>query len=131
MALIFLSMLGVREQEASQLLAGASIALYAITYVVLFALPLLGSRALRSALPVWVKAASLCGLVSSLVALVVTVYPIVNVTSRLEYALKISAVVALSNLAGVVIYRAGRKRAELLHFARTAAHDENLTAGRP
>jgi amino acid transporter len=128
MALIFLSMLGVREQEASQLLAGASIALYAITYVVLFALPLLGSRALRSALPTWVKLASLCGLVSSLVALVVTVYPIVSVTSRLEYALKISAVVALSNLAGVVIYRAGRKRAARMLLARAAAHDENLAA---
>jgi len=130
MALIFLSMLGVREQEASQLLAGASIALYAITYVVLFALPLLGSRALRSALPLWVKAASLCGLVSSLVALVVTIYPIVSVTSRLEYALKISAVVALSNLAGVVIYRAGRKRAARLLLDRASAHDENLAADR-
>jgi amino acid transporter len=125
MALIFLSMLGVREQEASQLLAGASIALYAITYVVLFALPLLGSRALRSALPLWVKLASLCGLVSSLVALVVTVYPIVSVTSRLEYALKISAVVVLANLAGVVIYRAGRKRAGRLVFERAAAQDSN------
>jgi amino acid transporter len=119
MALIFLSMLGVREQEASQLLQGASIALYAITYVVLFALPLLGSRALRNALPAWVKLAAMCGLVSSLVALGVTVYPIVNVTSRFEYALKISAVVLLANVAGVVIYRAGRKRAERLRFEET------------
>jgi amino acid transporter len=119
MALIFLSMLGVREQEASQLLQGASIALYAITYVVFFALPLLGSRALRNALPAWVKLAAMCGLVSSLVALGVTVYPIVNVTSRFEYALKISAVVLLANLAGVVIYRAGRKRAERLRFEET------------
>lgn len=128
MALIFLSMLGVREQEASQLLAGASIALYAITYVVLFALPLLGSRTLRSALPLWVKAAALCGLVSSLVALVVTVYPIVSVTSRLEYALKISVVVVLANVAGVVIYRVGRKRAARLLVTHAAAHDQTLTA---
>jgi amino acid transporter len=128
MALIFLSMLGVREQEASQLLAGASIALYAITYVVLFALPLLGSRQLRSALPLWVKATSLCGLVSSLVALVVTVYPIVSVTSRLEYALKISVVVVLANVAGVVIYHAGRKRAARLLVSRAAAHDQTLAA---
>src|SRR5262250_2390714 len=42
MALIFLSMLGVREQEASQLLGASSIALYAIAYVALFALPLIG-----------------------------------------------------------------------------------------
>src|SRR5215472_11541684 len=59
MLLVFFSMLGVREHEASQLLAGSSIALYAIAYVALFALPLLGRRALRSALPTWVKVMSL------------------------------------------------------------------------
>jgi amino acid transporter len=110
MALILLSMMGVREQEASQLLGAASIALYAIAYVALFALPLLGNRALRAALPVWVKVAALAGLVSSVVSLAIAVYPIVDVTSRVEYAAKICAVVVLSNIAGVLIYRAGRRR---------------------
>ncbi len=127
-ALIFLSMLGVREQEASQLLSGASIALYAIAYVALFALPIFGSRALRNALPGWVKLASLAGLIASLVSLVIGVYPIVNVTSRLEYALKISAVVVLTNVMGVVIYRAGRKRAERLLIEEPTAPDETLHA---
>jgi len=131
MALIFLSMLGVHEQEASQLLAGASIALYAITYVALFALPIFGSRALRSALPVWVKVASLAGLASSLVSLVIGIYPIVNVTSRLEYALKISSVVVLANIAGVVVYRAGRKRAARVHLARAASQHESFTIDQP
>jgi glutamate:GABA antiporter len=125
MALIFLSMLGVREQEASQLLAGASIALYAIAYVALFALPLFGSRALRSALPAWVKVAAVAGLISSLISLVIAVYPIVNVTSRLEYALKISAVVVLANVAGVVIYRVGRKRAARLALAASTSDKPN------
>jgi glutamate:GABA antiporter len=110
MALILLSMMGVREQEASQLLAAASIALYAIAYVALFALPLFGSRALRDALPAWVKVAALAGLVSSLVSLVIGVYPIVNVTSRGEYAAKIATVVVISNLAGLLVYRAGHRR---------------------
>ncbi len=110
MALILLSMMGVREQEASQLLGAASIALYAIAYVALFALPLLGNRALRAALPVWVKVAALAGLISSVVSLAIAVYPIVDVTSRVEYAAKICAVVAVSNIAGVLIYRAGRRR---------------------
>lgn len=110
MALILLSMLGVREQEASQLLAGASIALYAIAYVALFALPLFGNRDLRRALPTWVKVAALAGLISSVVSLVIGVYPIVDVTSRAEYAAKITAVVVVTNLIGVVIYRAGKKR---------------------
>lgn len=111
MGLIFLSMLGVREQEASQLLAGASIALYAIAYVALFALPLLGSRKLRSALPAWVKVAALAGLISSAIALVIAVYPIVDVTSRGAYAAKIVVVVLLTNLAGLIIYRVGQRRA--------------------
>jgi amino acid transporter len=110
MALILLSMMGVREQEANQLLAAASIAHYAIAYVALFALPLLGNRALRSALPAWVKLAALGGLISSVISLVIAVYPIVDVTSRGAYAAKICAVVVVSNLAGVMIYRAGQRR---------------------
>src|SRR5215813_14049361 len=110
MALILLSMMGVREQEASQLLGASSIALYAITYVALFALPLIGSRELRSALPWWVKLASLAGLISSVIALAIMVYPIVDVTSRWEYALKICVVVVVSNLVGALIYRVGRRR---------------------
>jgi amino acid transporter len=110
MALILLSMMGVREQEASQLLAASSIALYAVAYVALFALPLFGNRALRNALPTWVKLAALGGLISSVISLAIAVYPIVDVTSRGEYALKISAVVVVSNIAGVLIYRAGQRR---------------------
>lgn len=121
MALILASMLGVREQEAYQLLQAASIALYAITYVVLFALPVVGSRALRNALPWWVKLAALAGLISSLIALVIAVYPIVDVTSRGAYAAKIGAVVLVSNVAGVVIYRAGKKRARLGELSATTS----------
>jgi amino acid transporter len=113
MGLIFLSMLGVREQEASQLLQAASIALYAITYVALFALPLLGNRQLRNALPLWVRLASLAGLIASAVSLVIAVYPIVDVSSRGTYAAKICAVVVLTNLGGVLLYRAGQKRSRL------------------
>jgi amino acid transporter len=110
MMLILLSMMGVHEQEASQLLAGASIALYAIAYVALFALPLFGSRELRRALPTWVKLMAVAGLISSVISLVIGVYPIVDVTSRGEYAAKICSVVVVTNLIGVLIYRTGQKR---------------------
>ena len=103
MALILLSMLGVREQEASQLLANASIAHYALAYVGLFALPLVGRAALRNQLPWWLKLASIAGLASSLVSLFIAVYPIVDVTSRFEYAAKITAVVLLANALGLWI----------------------------
>jgi amino acid transporter len=111
MGLILLSMLGVREQEANQLLAASSIVHYAIAYVSLFALPLFGKAAFRAGLPGWLKAAGAAGLLASLITLAISVYPIVDVTSRAEYAAKICSVVALSNAVGVLLYRAGRRRA--------------------
>lgn len=109
-AMILLSMLGVEEQEASQLLVAASIAHYAIAYAALFALPLFGVAAVRAAVPGWVKVAAVGGLLSSLVALVITVYPIVAVVSRGAYAAKVCAVVAVANATGILIYRAGIRR---------------------
>jgi glutamate:GABA antiporter len=103
-AFILLSMLGVREQEANQLLINASNVHYAVAYVALFALPLMGSRALRERLPAWLKVAATAGFLSSLVALFIAVYPIVDVVSPLAYAAKIGAAVIVSNLIGVLIY---------------------------
>ena len=108
MVLILLSMLRVHEQEASQLLANASIVHYAIAYCALFLLPLAG--ALRGRVPRWLKVAAVCGLVSSVVSLSIAVYPIVDVVSRKSYATKIMGVVLLANMAGVLIYRAGQRR---------------------
>ncbi len=110
-AVILLSMLGVREQEASQLLTNASIVHYAIAYVALFALPVFGSRKLRAALPGWLKIAAAAGLAASAVSLFIAVYPIVDVVSRAAYAIKISSVVVITNIAGLVLYRAGKRRA--------------------
>ena len=110
MGLILLSLLGVREQEASQLLTMASIVHYAIAYVALFALPLFGRAALRRQLPRWLKVAAAAGMASSLVALLISVYPVVDVVSRLAFAGKICAVVVVSNMAGVLIYRLGQTR---------------------
>jgi amino acid transporter len=106
MALILLSMLGVREQEASQLLTVAATAHYAIAYAALFAIPLFGARALASRLPAWLKFPAAAGLFTSLVSLAITVRPIVDVVSRTAYAAKICTVVAIVNGLGIVIYRA-------------------------
>jgi amino acid transporter len=108
MCLILLSMVGVREQEASQLLSEASVAHYALAYIALFALPLVG--ALRLRVPGWLKVASAAGLFASLVSLAIAVYPIVDVVSKEAYATKIAGVVLLTNAVGVLIYRAGERR---------------------
>jgi amino acid transporter len=108
MFLILLSMLGVHEQEASQLLSNASVVHYALAYVALFALPLVGTLRLR--VPGWLKAAAAAGLFASLVSLAIAVYPIVDVVSKEAYAFKIVSVVLLTNAAGVLIYRTGQGR---------------------
>ena len=109
MVLIALSMTGVGEQEASQLLANSSSALYGIAYVALFAIPWLGDRKLRDALPRWVKSVSVCGFFASLVSVFLTVYPIVDVGNKAVYAAKIASVVILANIGGVLLYRSGRR----------------------
>ena len=111
MLLILLSLLGVGAQESNQLLVAASTVHYAIAYIALFALPLFGAAAFRAQLPGWLQVAAAGGLFSSLVALGISVYPIVDVVSRPVFAGKICAVVATSNMAGVLIYRLGKARA--------------------
>jgi len=54
--LILLSMLGVHEQEANQLLSNASTVHYAVAYIALFAIPLVG--ALRRQMPGWLSSGS-------------------------------------------------------------------------
>jgi amino acid transporter len=110
MALILLSLLGVQEQESSQLLTNAAIVHYAVAYIALFALPLLGARTLRDKLPGWLKAVSAAGAAACLVSLLIAVYPVVEVVSKASYAEKISAVVVISNMAGVLVYRAGQRK---------------------
>ncbi|MEI9970575.1 MAG: hypothetical protein WDO73_00190 [Ignavibacteriota bacterium] len=105
---MLLSISGVREQEASQLLTNASVVHYAIAYIALFALPLIGK--LRRQVPRWLTVASTAGLLASLISLAIAVYPIVDVVSKTAYATKIVSAVLLTNAAGVLIYRAGERR---------------------
>ena len=105
MGLILLSMLGVREQEANQLLAMSAVVHYAIAYIALFAILPFG----RLQVPLWLKPIAWAGLIASMVSLFVAVYPIVDVVSKAAYAAKISVVVILANLTGILIYRLARR----------------------
>jgi amino acid transporter len=110
LAFILLSMLGVEEQEANQLLSNASTVHYGIAYVALFLLPLIGSRALRERLPGWLKIAAIAGFCSSVVAVFIGLYPIIDVVSPREYAAKIGGTVIVSNVIGLLIYSLGTRR---------------------
>jgi amino acid transporter len=96
---------GVGKQEGFQLLWNASAIFYALTYLVMFAIPIVGLRAEANRPPLWIRVAAGSGFLMTLLYALLSVLPIVNVTSRTVFALKITAVIAVSNAIGAAIYR--------------------------
>jgi amino acid transporter len=103
------SLVGVGAQEAFQLLDNAGGVFYAATYLVLFAIPLFGMKALGVPAPVWLKAACASGFLVSLIYIGFTIVPIINVESRLRFAAKIISVVVIANSIGLALYALRRK----------------------
>ena len=104
------SLIGVGEQEAFQLLDNAAGVFYASTYMVLFAIPLIGMRKLGVSSPIWLKIACASGFLVSLVYIGFTVIPIIEVESRLTFALKIIGVTLAANAIGAALFLLGRRR---------------------
>ena len=105
-------MIGVGKQEAFQLLWNASGVFYALTYLVLFAIPLFGLRGVQPRPPLWLKICALSGLLMTVLYLAVSVVPIIQVESRMMFAVKISGLILVTNAVGLGIYWAGRRRRE-------------------
>jgi glutamate:GABA antiporter len=96
-------LIGVGKQEAFQLLWNASAIFYALTYLVMFAIPIAGLRSARP--PVWVRLAALSGFLMTLLFVALSIVPIVQVESRLAFALKLLALVGVTNAIGFAIFR--------------------------
>jgi amino acid transporter len=94
------SQIGAGIQEAFQLVDNAANVFYGIVYVILFAIPLAGATAVRSSAPLWLRIAAFCGCAVSLLAIGFTIYPIIDVPSRLIFACKIVAASGLANTRG-------------------------------
>jgi amino acid transporter len=105
-------LVGVGEQEAFQLLQNAAGIFYALTYLVMFAIPVIGLKSANVEFPLWLKIVSLSGFLTTLLYVVLSVFPIINVPSRLAFIGKISAVILIANIIGAAIFKlAGRKQA--------------------
>ena len=104
LAFSILGLIGVGKQEAFQLLWNASAIFYALTYLVMFAIPIAGVRA-----PLWLKGTALSGFIMTLAFVVLSILPIVQVESRLVFALKITSVIVVANAIGVGIFLGKRK----------------------
>jgi len=112
-AMSVISLVGVGQAEAFQLMFNASGIFYGITYLVMFAIPLVGLRGVTPRPPWWVKAAAASGLAITVLYTVLSLFPIIRVASVAAFALKITLVIVLLNLVGVGILVAGKRRAEL------------------
>ena len=108
-----LSQIGVGQAEAFQLLFNAGGIFYALTYVVMFAIPLWGLRGMTSRPSLLLRVASISGLLMTLLYVVLSVFPIIKVANATAFALKIVSVIVVLNLAGVGILVAARRRSSL------------------
>ena len=98
------SQIGAGIQEAFQLVDNASNVFYGIVYAMLFAIPLIGATAIRGRASIWLRIIAVCGFLVSLTAIVFTVYPIIDVPSKLTFAAKIIAVTVVANAIGAGIF---------------------------
>ncbi len=116
-ALAVLSTIGVGQAEAFQLLFNASGIFYALTYVVMFAIPIFGLRGVTPRPSLWLRIASFSGLAMTLLYIGLSVFPIIKVESVATFALKITAVVVVMNLIGVGILVAAKRRVAMQQVA--------------
>ncbi len=105
-----MSLIGVGQAEAFQLLFNAGGMFYALTYVVMFAIPLFGLKGVTPRPPAWLRAASFSGLLMTILYVTLSVFPIIKVESVATFAFKISTVIVVANLIGVGVFVGARRR---------------------
>jgi len=111
LALGIAGLVGVGKQEAFQLLWNASAIFYGLTYLVMFAIPLIGLRDRAERTPIWLKAAALPGFLMTALYVTLSILPIVQVESRFVFAAKICGLIAVTNAIGLAIFLTKRGRA--------------------
>jgi hypothetical protein len=100
------SISGAGRQEAFQLLSSALGIFYALTYLVMFAIPISGC----SGAPVWLRLAAVSGFLLTLLCAALSIFPIVDVPSPLAFSLKIGSLIIGANLAGAFLYWLAKRR---------------------
>ena len=104
---------GVGQQEAFQVLNNGSGIFYALTYVVMFALPIAGrgaTRAGQAGVSILLRVAAVSGLGMTLLYVVLSVFPIVDVRSVGGFTAKVTVLIVGANVAGGAIFAASRHR---------------------
>lgn len=106
-------LIGVGKQEAFQILWNASGVFYALTYLVMFAIPIIGLSRTGLRVPAWLKIISFSGFAMTLLYVILSIVPIVKVESQLMFAMKIGGLIVVANLIGAGFYLLAKRRAKL------------------
>jgi amino acid transporter len=105
--------LGVGSQEAYQLLNNGAGICYALTYLVMFAIPLMAPGEKPS---LFVRAAAASGFVMTLLYVVLSVLPIIDVPKPGVFALKIASVILGSNAIGALLFWRAKARRKAMRL---------------
>ncbi len=109
--LTILANLGVGGQEAYQTSLSAGIICWTLTYIVMFAIPLV-ARGERSS---WgVRVAAVSGLAMTILYAALSIFPVVAVKNSSSFTAKVGGIVIAINAAGALYFWLSRKRKGLL-----------------
>jgi len=94
--------LGTGAQESFQLINSAGLICWALSYLVMFSIPLF-ARGEKP--PAGIRIASICGLAMTLLYVLLSIFPIVDAKNPAAFTLKVVACVGGINLAGAWYFR--------------------------
>lgn len=101
---------GAGQQEAFQLLQNASGIFYALAYLALFALPLVGRQREIAKPALWLQAAAVSGFLMTAMYLVLSLFPIIDVPKPLLFTAKVGGFVLACQLAATALFYSYRRR---------------------
>ena len=104
-------LVGVNEEEAFSLIQIWAFTLYGLAYLVMFAIPLAGNRVRGIHAPVWLRLVACSGFTVTMLFVVLSIFPVIDVPNPVSYAWKTVAIVVGTNIMGAIIYVGRRRRA--------------------
>jgi len=102
-------LIGSESQESFVLLQTWAWTFYGLAYLVKFAIPLVSPKQKGLRPGAWLRLGAASGFLVTLLFVLLSVQPVIPVTSKLGYFLKIVVVVVGANFVGWMIYRAGQR----------------------
>lgn len=104
---------GTGAQEAFQIIISSGNLLYGVYYLLLFAIPLAVGKRFHATAGAWLKIAAVSGLAVTLLSMGFNLLPIIEVQSKVLFAVKVTTAAVVFNLIGIGLYWNGtRSRTE-------------------